>query len=151
MKPQFIIAAFGFIFDENNRILLCHRRDYDLWNLPGGTMEIGESPWECVVREIQEETGLTAEVVRLAGVYNKPDKGELAFSFICRVIGGQLTLNEEADRIEYFSLENIPNNISQKQVARIHDALKEKEIVLKNQVGKGSIELAKDGAYETNS
>ncbi|MFA5886383.1 MAG: NUDIX domain-containing protein [Patescibacteria group bacterium] len=145
MKDQFIVAAFGFIFDENNKILLCHRCDYDLWNLPGGTMETGESPWECVVREVREETGLKVEITRLAGIYNKPDKGELVFSFICRVVGGQLTLNEEADKIGYFNIKDIPANISQKQIARIHDALEEKEIVLKNQTGKGSIELIKEG------
>lgn len=126
MKDQFIVAAFGFIFDENNKILLCHRCDYDLWNLPGGTMEAGESPWECVVREAREETGLKVEITRLAGIYNKPDKGELVFSFICRVVGGQLTLNKEADKIEYFDIKDIPANTSQKQVARIHDALEKK-------------------------
>lgn len=145
MKDQFIVAAFGFIFDENNKILLCHRYDYDLWNLPGGTMEAGESPWECVVREVREETGLEVEITRLAGIYNKSDKGELVFSFICKVVGGQLILNEEADKIEYFAIKDIPSNTSQKQVARIHDALEEKEIVLKNQTGKSSIELTKEG------
>lgn len=34
MKPKFVIASFGLIFDEQNKILLCHRLDYDLWNLP---------------------------------------------------------------------------------------------------------------------
>ena len=145
MKGQFSIAAFGLIFDENNKILLCHRRDYDLWNLPGGTMESGESPWECVIREVREETGLKVGISKLAGIYNKPDKRELVFSFICEVVDGQLTLNEEADKIEYFDINDIPANISQKQVARIHDFLEEKEMVLKNQIGKGAIELIKEG------
>ncbi len=34
MKPKFVIASFGLIFDGQNKILLCHRLDYDLWNLP---------------------------------------------------------------------------------------------------------------------
>jgi len=145
MKPQFVIAAFGFIFDEQNRILLCHRLDYDLWNLPGGTMETGESPWECVVREVKEETGLEVEIIRLAGIYNKPEKSELVFSFICRIVSGKITLNEEADRIEYFAISDIPHNTSPKQVERINDVIKEKEIVYKNQTGKSSIELIKEG------
>lgn len=145
MKPQFVIAAFGFIFDEQNRILLCHRLDYDLWNLPGGTMETGESPWECVVREVKEETGLEVEIIRLVGIYNKPEKSELVFSFICRIVSGKITLNEEADRIEYFAISDIPHNTSPKQVERINDVIKEKEIVYKNQTGKSSIELIKEG------
>jgi mutator protein MutT len=145
MKSQFIIAAFGFIFDEQNKILLCHRLDYDLWNLPGGTMELGESPWECVIREVKEETGLNAEIIRLAGIYNKPEKSELVFSFICRVVSGKISLNEEADKIEYFSIKDIPQNTSPKQLERIMDAIKEKTIVYKNQNGKSSIELINEG------
>lgn len=145
MKSQFVIAAFGFIFDENNRILLCHRLDYDLWNLPGGTMEAGESPWECVIREVREETGLEVEIVRLAGIYNKPEKNELVFSFVCRIVSGKITLNEEADKIEYFSINDIPHNTSPKQLERINDVLKESGIVYKNQIGKSSIELIKEG------
>jgi len=145
MKPQFIIAAFGFIFNEQNKILLCHRLDYNLWNLPGGTMELGESPWECVIREVREETGLNVEIIRLAGIYNKPEKSELVFSFVCRVVGGKISLNEEADKIEYFSIKDIPQNTSPKQLERIKDAIKEKTIVYKNQTGKSSIELINEG------
>ncbi len=145
MKDQFVIASFGLIFNEQNKILLCHRRDYDLWNLPGGTMEAGESPWECVEREVKEETGFDIKIVKLAGIYNKPEKNEVCFSFVCKIIGGILTLNEEADRIEYFGIKDIPDNTSPKQVERINDTIKEKRIVYKNQTGKSSIELIKEG------
>jgi len=145
MKNQFTIAAFGIIFDKDNRILLGHRRDYDLWNLPGGTMEIGESPWECVKREIKEETGFEVEIVRLTGIYNKLEKNEVCFSFICKVTGGSFVINEEVDKIEYFDIKNIPKNTSQKQVERINDALKKGGLIYKNQTGESSIELIKEG------
>src|SRR5438132_1020880 len=45
----FKIGAFAVILDEQQRVLLCHRRDYDLWNLPGGRVESGESPWDAVL------------------------------------------------------------------------------------------------------
>ncbi len=82
MRPEFTIAAFGIIFDKQKRVLLCHRRDCDLWNLPGGGMEHGESPWDCAKRETKEETGLDVEVVKLAGVYGKPENNAVQFSFI---------------------------------------------------------------------
>jgi len=147
MKNIFAISSFGIIFDQENKILLCHRRDYDLWNLPGGTMEPGESPWECVLREVKEETGLNVEIKKLIGIYNKPKKNEICFSFICSIISGSLTLNDEADKLEYFSIKDIPANTSIKQIERMKDALSlnEDSVVLKNQRGKSSIELIKEG------
>lgn len=146
MKPQFTIGIFGIILDEQKRVLLCHRRDYDLWNLPGGTLENGESPWEGVKREIKEETGLTTEIESLAGVYSKPDKSEIVFSFVCKVVGGEIRLNDEADKIEYFEIDKLPPNTSQKQVERIKDVIANPDkTIYKVQTGKSSIELIKGG------
>jgi len=143
---MFTIGVFGIITDDQNRVLLCHRCDYDLWNLPGGTLEAGEAPWECAIREVKEETGFDVEIVRLAGIYNKPEKNEICFSFVCKIIGGQLTLNDEADKIEYFDIKNIPSNTSPKQIERIKDFFTNKnEIVYRNQTGPSSIELIKNG------
>lgn len=146
MKTSFVIGIFGLIFDEQDRVLLCHRRDYDLWNLPGGGLEDGETPWNGLIREVKEETGLDVEIENLAGVYSKTDKNEIVFNFRCRTISGELTLNDEADRLEYFAVDGIPSNTSPKQVERIRDALRQKtEVVLKEQTGKSSIDLMKDG------
>lgn len=146
MKPQFTIGIFGIILDQQNRVLLCHRRDYDLWNLPGGTLEHGESPWDCLKREIKEETGLEVEVPRLAGVYSKTDKDEVVFSFVCKVVGGKIKTNDEADQITYFAVNELPHNTSPKQVERIKETLLEPDrTFLKVQTGKSSIELVKEG------
>lgn len=146
MRPQFTIGVFGIIFDDRKRVLLCHRRDYDLWNLPGGGLEHGESPWDGVKREVAEETGLTVKVARIGGIYSKPDKNELVFSFLCEVTSGQSRLSDEADKIEYFEIDKIPHNTSPKQVERIRDAAQNPgELVFKIQTGKSSIELVKEG------
>lgn len=120
---MFTVGVFAIIFDDERRVLLCHRRDFDLWNLPGGGLERGETPGQGVVREVEEETGLLARVEHLAGVYSKPDVNEIVFSFICSVVGGQIALTPEADALEYFRLEAIPANTSPKQVERIRDAV----------------------------
>jgi ADP-ribose pyrophosphatase YjhB (NUDIX family) len=146
MKPQFTIGVFGIIFDEEKRVLLCHRRDHDLWNLPGGGMEHEESPWDGTKREVKEETGLDVEISKLAGVYSKPDKNEIVFSFVCKKIGGEMTLNDEADKIEFFEIEKLPPNMPPKQIERIKDALKvTASAILKIQTGKSTIELLKEG------
>ena len=146
MKGQFTVGVFGIIFDEQGRVLLCHRRDYDLWNLPGGGLSHGESLWDGVKREVKEETGLEVKIVRLSGIYDKPDKNEIVFSFICRVVGGQTTLNDEADQIKYFEANKLPKNTSPKHVLRIHDAIDfTDQTVMKTQDGKSSLELLKEG------
>ena len=135
---MFTIGVFAIIFDEQQRILLCHRNDYDLWNLPGGGLETGEIPWEGVIREVKEEVGLDVDVVKLQGIYSKPDMNEIVFSFICKHVGGEMTLTDEADQIQYFSFEDIPKNTSPKQLDRIKDALSENDLVLKVHTGPSS-------------
>ena len=134
MKQTFTIGVFGIIKDDKNRVLFCLRNDYDLWNLPGGGLENDESPWQGVIREVKEETGLTVEVVRLIGVYSKPNKNEIVFSFECKVVGGNLTLNEEARDIKYFSMNETPENTVKKQIERVKDFFENKnETILKTQ------------------
>ena len=120
---MFSIGAFAVIFDHQRRVLLCHRRDLDIWNLPGGGVESGELPTEAVVREVKEETGLDVAIDRLVGVYGKTDKDELVFAFLCRIVGGEIATTDEADKCEYFEVKRIPSNTAPKHVGRIHDAI----------------------------
>lgn len=134
------------IFDEQKRVLLCHRCDYDLWNLPGGRVESRETPWDAAKREVKEETGLEVSIERLSGVYSKPEEDDVVFNFVSRIIGGKITLSDEADEIKYFDINNLPKNTVPKQVERIRDALDCKsEVRLKTQTGLGAIELVKQG------
>jgi 8-oxo-dGTP pyrophosphatase MutT (NUDIX family) len=85
--------------DDRGRILLIHKVDNDLWALPGGGHDAGESITDTAVREVREETGLDVEVVRLVGTYTNPshvmayDDGEVRQQFsLCfegRWVGGQ--------------------------------------------------------------
>lgn len=138
------VGVFANIFDDREAVLLCHRRDHDLWNLPGGKLEQGEAPWTGVVREVKEETGLEVEVERLAGLYYKPEQGEVVFSFLCKIMNGEITLTEEADQIKYFKFSELPSNTSAKQVERIKDALDNKGCVMRTQTGPSAIELLKN-------
>lgn len=117
------VGAFGIILDEQERILLCHRRDVDLWNLPGGGVEEGETPVQAVIREVKEEVGLKVAVRKLVGIYIHPGKINVAFSYVCEITGGKIKKSDEADSIAYFSLREIPGNSYPFHVARIADAL----------------------------
>ncbi len=69
-----IFLVFGTVVlrDENGRILLQRRTDFNFWGLPGGVMEWGEDIEACTRRELLEETGLVAGPLRLVGVYTHP-------------------------------------------------------------------------------
>jgi 8-oxo-dGTP diphosphatase len=133
-SAPFRIAVSALLFDEEQRILLAHRRDIDWWNLPGGGMEAGETVEEAVEREVLEETGLEVKVERLVGVYSKPQKQEVVLTFHCRKVGGVLTETEESRECCYFVLDDLPVNTLPKHRQRINDALLGQErAVIRNQ------------------
>lgn len=103
-------GAFATILDSRGRVLLCHRRDLDLWNPPGGRVEPGEAPWDAVVREVFEETCLDVEAIRLASVSHKTRSHEVLFQFLCEQTDqAQLPqLTDESDAIEWFDPGDLP-------------------------------------------
>jgi len=119
---NFTVSCFVVVFDKEGRVLLCHRRDLDIWNLPGGGLESGELPDEAAIRETYEETGLKIKIDRLVGVYGKPHRNELAFLFRGSVIGGVITKTFEADESRFYKIKNIPENTIPKHIERIWDA-----------------------------
>lgn len=119
---RFRVAVSALIF-EGGRVLLAHRRDINWWNLPGGGMEAGETVDEALRREVYEETGLIVEIEQLVGVYSKPQKQEVVFTFRCRVTGGVLTKTTESRECRYFAPADLPPNTLPKHRQRIEDAL----------------------------
>lgn len=55
---------------RGGKILLIQRSDNQLWAMPGGLAEIGQTPAETAVRELREETGMTGRVVQLLAVWD---------------------------------------------------------------------------------
>ncbi|GAA3365196.1 NUDIX domain-containing protein [Saccharopolyspora gregorii] len=66
-------SVTAVIRNAAGEVLLIHKVDNDLWALPGGGHDAGESITDTVVREVEEETGLSVEVVRLVGTYTDPN------------------------------------------------------------------------------
>lgn len=55
-KPLIMVGASVLIFNENNELLLQHRKDNACWGLIGGSMELGETLEEVAIREMYEES-----------------------------------------------------------------------------------------------
>jgi len=128
-QHMFTVGVFAIILDAQQRVLLCHRRDMDRWNLPGGGVMSGETPWQAVIREVQEEVGLLVCVERLLGMYAYPPKDDLVFSFLCTIIGGKIAESDEADAIAYCEIEKLPPTTHLHHALRIKDFAEHSEQV----------------------
>lgn len=122
------------IWDDQERILLCLRDDMNIWNLPGGWLNTGESPWEWILRETHEETGLEIEITQLTGIYNKSDHKEILFAFLCEITGGTPITTNECIEMRYFYPNELPSNIPRRHREIILDYLEDTEsIMMKHQ------------------
>lgn len=104
-------SVTAVVRDEQGNILLIHKTDNNLWALPGGGHDAGESIAQTVVREVAEETGIDVVVEDIIGLYTDPqhvmayDDGEVRQQFsICfhaRPIGGVLRTSSESKEVRW--------------------------------------------------
>lgn len=110
-------GASAIVVTGDGKIVLQRRADNDLWALPGGTMDIGESIGEAVIREVEEETGLHVEPDTVVGVYSDPNhvfaysdgevRQEFSVCFACHIIGGALRASDESHEVAAFAPDEI--------------------------------------------
>jgi ADP-ribose pyrophosphatase YjhB (NUDIX family) len=127
-----VIGAYVVIQDKKGRVLLCRRRDLDIWTLPGGHVEEGELPTEAAIRETREETGLKIKIKGLVGVYKKEQINRFDFVFLGKSKGGKLKKTRTADKHHFFKVKKIPNNTLPKHIERINDAVENDEKIIFN-------------------
>lgn len=104
-------SVVAVVQDDRGRVLLIHKTDNDLWALPGGGHEIGESIVDTVVREVKEETGYDVVVETITGTYTNPrhvmayDDGEVrqqfSIAFRAKLIGGEARTSSESSEVEW--------------------------------------------------
>jgi len=129
------------ITNENGEVLLQKRSDEDdIWGLPGGAVEIGESIEETVIREIKEETGLDIKIDYLIGVYSKyftkypngDNTQSICYLFKGTVTNGFLSIdNSETFDLQYFAKDNIPKLFVQQHVDMINDFFEDRRCVFR--------------------
>jgi 8-oxo-dGTP pyrophosphatase MutT (NUDIX family) len=126
-------SVSAVLTDRRGRLLLQQRSDGGQWGLPGGSVEIGESVTEAVIREVREETGLRVSVGRLIGVYSEPGLQVVRYPdgnvwhyinvcFECAVQGGELTTCDETLALAWVSPTRLPRTLLPNHRVRIRDA-----------------------------
>ena len=105
----------GFILNEKDEILMAQESVDSKWTIPGGWADIGNTPKEVVLKEIKEETGIDAEVVRLLAIYDKQRHKHPAepyyiykIIFFCNALGGKLEPGFDMKGAKYFPLDALP-------------------------------------------
>lgn len=111
---------------RDEQVLLTQRSDLPVWCLPGGAVDDGESLAQAAIREAREETGLDVELVRLVGVYSRPNwrrGGDHSVLFAARPVGGELQpVTRETLNACYFGLNELPDTLLWHHHQRILDA-----------------------------
>lgn len=115
-----LTAGATVLVINNGEILLNLRSDTETWGIPGGGLELGESLEETAYRELNEETGLSAEKMTLLTVLSGKDyyfeypNGDMLYSvislFLAKNISGDLEITDgESLKLQYFHFDSLPN------------------------------------------
>jgi 8-oxo-dGTP diphosphatase len=109
-----IPAAAAVLVDGDAGVLLVKRSvepKVGHWCLPGGFMELGETPEEAALRELQEETGISGRIDRLLGVIGSPSpryQTVLMVGYLVDRPRGRPTPGDDADAVAYWPLQSLP-------------------------------------------
>ena len=89
-------GSAAICMNEKKEVLMVRGKDSDLWAVPSGGLEIGETPEMCCIREVQEETGYDIEIIHKLFTKETKIKGihVTTFYFEGKVIGGEILLND---------------------------------------------------------
>jgi ADP-ribose pyrophosphatase YjhB (NUDIX family) len=116
---------------RDGRILLVREVSDGLWTVPGGWADVNESASACAVREVREESGFEARVVKLVGVWDSRRQGYryrhpfciYKLFFLCELLGGTPKPSIETSEVGFFALETLPalsrGRVNATQIARM--------------------------------
>lgn len=130
LRPE--LAAGGLLWRKGARgteILLVHRPKYDDWAFPKGRLDPGESLLQCAIREVEEETGITARVGRKLPrvVYVKPSGKHKKVAFwAMTAIAGSFTPNNEIDKVKWVPIAKAAKRLTYKADGRLIKKLSRK-------------------------
>lgn len=101
---------------REGQVLMVKEADDGLWSLPGGWVDVGDTPSDAVCREVWEETGLEVKATKLLGIwdrnqYNHPPYPWHVYKIIfrCEEFGGELKTSHESLDVRFFDIDKLPD------------------------------------------
>ncbi len=134
MTPAAPAVGVGGVVVRDGRALLVRRGKeplYGRWAVPGGTVELGETLEQAVVREMEEETGVQVEPVEVLTVFDRIDRdgGRVTYHYVivdylCRWRSGEPRAASDALEVAWASAEELPRyDLPPKALEVVRDAL----------------------------
>lgn len=109
---NFRIAAKSFIIKDGKLLILKRASDDvqkpNIWEIPGGRLELGEDPREGIKRETKEETGIDIEILHPLNIrhFIRADGQTITMLiFLCKALNGDIKIGEEHSSFEWIPLE----------------------------------------------
>ena len=123
--PNFGASA---VVVSDGQVLLIKRRDVEVWALPGGAIDSGESTAQAAVREVKKRRESTLTLLRLVGIYSSPNwrsggDHAIVYAAIPKNDKPVAQANEVLD-VGYFSPDQLPEPFTWWHRRRIDDALR---------------------------
>jgi ADP-ribose pyrophosphatase YjhB (NUDIX family) len=122
----------GVVF-RDGKLLLVRERSDGLWTLPGGWVDVGESPSDAVVKEVREESGFDVRAERILALLDRDRHGHPPLAFhvyklfiLCTLTGGAaLEQSTETDGVGFFAEDDMPplsvTRVVPSQIARMFE------------------------------
>jgi ADP-ribose pyrophosphatase YjhB (NUDIX family) len=96
-------------------VLLVRERVDGRWTVPGGWADVNDSPSSAILKEIEQESGFTARVLKLAAIYDRNKRNHPAYLFhswklffVCEITGGEARTSYETTAVDFFPLDALP-------------------------------------------
>ena len=135
MSPRAPVVGVGGVVVKDGRVLLARRGKeplYGRWVVPGGTVELGETLEEALVREMQEETGLRVEPVEVLTVFDRIQRdGDrvvyhyVIVDYLCRWLEGEARAASDALEVAWAGPADLPAyDLPPKALEVVADALR---------------------------
>lgn len=124
-QRRFTVTAGAMIFDDEGRILLLDHvfRPDCGWGIPGGFLSKGEQPEAALRRELREEIGIEVEDVEMLFARTLPRPRQIEIYFRARAIGCPEPCSFEIKSARWFSIDDLPSELSQDQRRLIRRSL----------------------------